>query len=630
MMARAAGWPTWRTLAALTFLLLITAGTAFAGGPAIPPKCEPTHTWLSIDRDNFRVWYREDKPDWKSSAEAFADALELEAWPRLTAVMGREPMSDEACDCEVDGEIDGRLDIYITNEDIDGGVVRFATNDCGQPCKGVPTWIDLGAALTYPGGANERMRIFAAHELMHVLQFTYPLAGDCIDLPGSPQEWWAEACAAWAQDHVLGREVQQEHEWAQSYLAEGEYSLHAPRLQVPDAGYRAYLYPFWLTHTQCPDDACLPTVIRETWEALTSTTTAVAAIDDTVAGGWAETFPRFAVANLNQPVLDEYTRWDDLGATVEATSRVLAPDDRYILPEPELYPLASRVYRLEPRAEVRLLQVENGWRGMKDVHLHAVRRPPGSLLERPGPDDDWTARDYVRLCFDVADERVSELYLVASSSATGSPGTSAEPPKAPQVAAWDVPCKRLEGNARYEWTRTMSVLSTTITYHARGEATVAFEAVDTGDPEEVMFRIAEGEVTWEKGSHAFDPQHGLDVKCTAGPVIEPIDPDDGFIVFRLRGAPGVTGPGYAGMGNTTVGPMDYRCQRSGTPVAGERPGSPTATIPHDQASWFDTGGRYFTLAADGSLTETISGTIRDPSGRQEWTSEWHLVPLADP
>jgi hypothetical protein len=181
--------------------------------------------WDSVVTDNgkVRIWYSNFTPEDAAKAEDLADEVNLFIWPKLTGLMGREPLSDSSL---ANNGGDGLLDVYLVPLS-DGG-----STSPRQGCEQSPAFINLNRAVI----SNDRIA-YLAHEFMHALQFTYSYSDGCV-LP--KHEWWMDATATWAIDYVYPG-VNVEHGYAGSYLWHPEEPL-----DVNSHRYGAYVFPFFL------------------------------------------------------------------------------------------------------------------------------------------------------------------------------------------------------------------------------------------------------------------------------------------------------------------------------------------------------------------------------------------------
>ena len=136
-------------------------------------------------------------------------------------------------------------------------------------------------------------------------------------------------------------------------------------------------------------------------------------------------------------------------------------------------------------------------------------------------------------------------------------------------------------------------------------------------PGSFEFRPTEGQFSWS-GQVTYDiEQPGeppIHMECDIQEVTATISPADGFVAVVPEGAPGITGPGYSGMGTTSVGDASYTCDD----------GMPPQTVDPEHATWFASGGDYFVFGPGGAVEGEASGSETLGIAEAEWTSEWHF------
>ncbi len=241
----------------------------------------------------------------QSSAETVRDALGGAdgVYEKLVSLMGRAPVSDGNLGAGLNGG-DGRYDVYLLpagssnfgwTQPHSPGFFQGVFNDATRSSYIV---IDVQSiASRFTGAAYDRkLRSNLAHEFMHVIQYAFDLNGSRSDY------WWlGDATATWAEDYVFPAD-DMEHSDAPAYLR----TLDVPvEVDSGNRRYGGYLYFFHHVAKYSAD------ILRFTYESAEIGGT-LAAIDAAVPGGIAENWAEFAVANWNDPPVDDYETADGL------------------------------------------------------------------------------------------------------------------------------------------------------------------------------------------------------------------------------------------------------------------------------------------------------------------------------
>lgn len=174
-------------------------------------------------------------------------------WRSIVVDLGyRTPKSDED---STDPGPDGRVDVYLADVGVNGVYGYCTSDDPGQVRR-----FDVSAFCVLDDdfssdqfGATpmSALRVTAAHEFFHAVQFSYDWAED---------PWLTEGTAAWVEDEVY------------SSINDNRQYLKISSLVRPDLPLDAQLYGAWvfwrylseLFGTPGQPD---PTVIRDVWEA---------------------------------------------------------------------------------------------------------------------------------------------------------------------------------------------------------------------------------------------------------------------------------------------------------------------------------------------------------------------------
>jgi len=435
---------------------------------ALTVNCEATLNpdgWLKRSTAHFNIYYvdleRFGIQTEKIKSQLIADVVE-EVYLSMTGLLQRFPISDldKACNGG-----DGAVDIYL---------------HAGQPMK------ELGSVTTYPGScqnapsymslntqhfvfvgaadrpAAEARRIVKgvlAHEITHVLQFTMDRKAACSDY-----EWFDEATAEWAMDHIdpgFDKFEDGINKLSTTHSRTGEFLLaylgknHMASMEKPGSdesavehGYAEYLFFQYLARKYAPG------TIKQIFDATTGNAS-VEAIEAVLAarGGMKAVWPEFAQTLWNgraDQVLDYWSKEDhyDYGL-----ANIFAPStgDRFAASLGHLKSLEID-QKGQPRATFKLLDnalqlpgefphdnYEIQPRAMfyehlkfSDASVHSVYflNPIAILPNRDfmkvqavkkiagtwKPVEDWTQESTKSLCRDKADERVEELLIIVSNS----------------------------------------------------------------------------------------------------------------------------------------------------------------------------------------------------------------------
>lgn len=253
-------------------------------------------SWSYVSGTNVVIWYRTanavtDKP----KAEMLVWEIDNVIWPKLTTLMGTAPLSDDATPYRA---IDGRYDIYLDDMARQAEGLTAGTRMIG--CKAVPARTTLKRSMT-----DAKLKGQAAHELMHAVQFSYPVQGLCV-----PSYFtMMESTAVWATNFVYPDSIGNiEHDYADDYLN----AAHKPLDQSKRGNlfaYGAYLLPYFASK-KLGDG-----VVKKFWEAATATPDELVAFESGLAGSgtsFAKLWPEFVRANWNQGTETQYQTWDAL------------------------------------------------------------------------------------------------------------------------------------------------------------------------------------------------------------------------------------------------------------------------------------------------------------------------------
>jgi hypothetical protein len=352
-----------------------------------------------------RVWWRNGTPHSAklgSAASMIAKEVNGAIWPKLTKLMGRQPLSDGKVGC-FNGE-DGRYDIYLYFDESLKGGARALTIAYPGACTHTPafTVVDVRKGVT---------RWEIAHELFHAIQFAYSYSADCDDY-----ESLDEATATWAGNYVYPAD-NVEHEFPRLVLS--------PGLSLIDARYDGW--PFFLYLEKVFSAQALPQIYAKTeqydpWLA----------VDAALPEGLDKRWPDFAYYGWNQhPVEPSFTAWDKFDGV---------PYEQYGTPPPTLVslngqrerqleiptkkegfgaegPLRSLTREYENfsiQGDVEKLEFRNGLVGQQGASVTALVHLKDGTWQRR----DWTNKDKVTFCRLNEDEDVVNLVLIFGNSST--------------------------------------------------------------------------------------------------------------------------------------------------------------------------------------------------------------------
>ena len=436
-------------------------GAAAAGGPdeVVPLPCSTlSQDWTYKDGADVRVWWHKNRPADETAADGYIAAMEGTIWPKLVGLLGRQPKSDAAIQCNggsgPDDPSAGKMDIFLEPK-----VARSmapANNDPG--CRKTSAYIVLNPTVSDG---------ILAHEFMHVLQWGYETRDSCM-YPGE-YAWLAEATASWAQDYTYPT-TNEEHYLVDWFFLDS--SLPPLEFKNDAHEYGTYIFFLYLTRKEGDND-----VVQRAW-ALTESNDSLEAVNEAISGGFEAVWSDFANHNWNASPYDYYRQWD--GQTARAKA-YLGKDQ---ISGPGLWPMTSTVPHLGllykhytfSGESARLITFLNGLTyklGQEGIDEQVgvttvadgsqvftftdlTEPPPGvkvqALFRIEGDDgwqlEDWTGRPHVSFCRDAASERLAELVIIMSNSEYFPRTDSAAPEGLPsQLQVSDMGCWKFTGSA---------------------------------------------------------------------------------------------------------------------------------------------------------------------------------------
>lgn len=158
---------------------------------------------------------------------------------------------------------DDLYDIYLT--DVTGITVPEAPSDQYPGRPAYTSFIELGCdvrSFRYPVNPLPHLRVLAAHEFFHAVQFAYRA------FSSDTTAWWFESCATWAEDQVFD-DVNDLYYDLEDYLVRPHRSLYLTPGQFI---YGSWLLPEYLSETYGVE------AIKSCWEFFASFDFAVDAI----------------------------------------------------------------------------------------------------------------------------------------------------------------------------------------------------------------------------------------------------------------------------------------------------------------------------------------------------------------
>jgi hypothetical protein len=454
--------------------------------------CPLSFDWEFVATANgkVKVWYLGSEPLDKVKAQGFANEIDQVIWPKLKALMGREPLPDDG-----DGWLgnslggDSRLDIALV--DIDRSITTGRYNDGCQ-----------GAAWSYIQFEKDKPREEMAHELMHAFQYAFNSrvrGGDCTN--EQEYRWLMESTAEWVKDYVYpgSTSPHNEHPFAPAYLSVPEVSLNDRK---DPHWYGAYLFPFFLARVKGQT-----TLVGTVW-ANTERMASLPAFEQALQplGGFEKVWPEFVLHNWNEDPVDDYQKLDQLthrpfahGGTTLGPGAV----DAYLDLNVEV-PHLSATYKhfvfndavnsfaflngltfkvsTEPRTFLNTFDLgeQYKWEALtaeqkRGASVQAILKKNGKW-QTP---EDWTNVAYRAFCRQKPEERIDEIVLIFANSNIDESAVLKVQGRPPILIATDMGC-RFEGTL--DWT------SSAIAKQGGGD--VALQYHNTWEPRDFMEPVA--------------------------------------------------------------------------------------------------------------------------------------------
>lgn len=276
----------------------------------------------SIDLRGFGSPSPNGVPDWVDTVGLILDSI----WIREVDQMGfRPPLSDGSCPAG-DGP---RFDVYL--QDIGGLYLGYTDND-GSGCyqqNRATAFIGLDndyaglSGYPEPDGPRQVLRVTAAHEFFHAIQFAYNAFGAEVAAGTGP--YWYEATAVWMEEQVYS-EINDYIQYLPFWFRKPELSFRtfSSNTNDPDRVLHPYalgIYGIYLSK-RFPSYP----VVRRVWESMATVSgfNLFQALDSTL--GFAGFMPGAAYPQRFLASLQEFYRWNYfVGAKVPLN----APDTLY-------------------------------------------------------------------------------------------------------------------------------------------------------------------------------------------------------------------------------------------------------------------------------------------------------------
>jgi hypothetical protein len=438
--------------------------------------------WHFVEADSgqaagkVRIWYQDRYAATDAAlAATLMDAMEAKIWPKLTALMQREPLPDGGSTESCGGGSDA-LDIAL----VDAGTAT--TKPTGLSSESTPT--NMVFPRTLPTGPLGWAGFppYLAHEFMHVLQYTFSLSSG--NLSSGENLWLKEGTAQWVQDYVSDGQYgvglapdQTEHKALQFFFPVPEKSLD---YSGNHHDYAAYV--FWLWAVRKGND---PTLIRQVWNAVASKKSLDAA-KGLFASGWPQAWKDFTKANWNKDPIGDYQDWDDIHDQAKLAGEETlgnATSSQTVFVDP----VAAKYLKFEPDTGVNSLTYRNVAPLSPEAGVQAII----TYTDDTKATEDWSqiAQQDVPFC------NIKELILVFSNASTTSgdskvfpiswtPPTSAPGAFGSRAANVCIPEPQgsFSGTAHYDDT-VADILDWTwsgnVVFEANGQANAWFPDFDT-------------------------------------------------------------------------------------------------------------------------------------------------------
>ena len=323
-----------RLLARSTAAARVQAGSA---GGALTIRCS-AHFCLHYGSGTTSTW-----------AGITLSTLE-HVWSVEVPMMRRQPLSDGGTPGDVSNP-DNRVDVFL--EDLgSNGYYGYCTTDDQSGSRQVPAYCALDndfARAQYGSAPLSSLRVTAAHEFFHAIQFAADVGEDA---------WFMEGSATWAED-VVYDDINDNYQ----YLVTSP--IRYPRTALDYSGdtfpYGSFVFFTYSSERRGRD------VVRRFWDEAVGPRTSLVAVRDVVGpSAWADFFAMFG--SWNTLPLHSYS-------------------ERAGYPEPRVVaaPHADRAVALHgPARRARLPPRQRGGAGLRRAPA-VPRRAPARHGRRPAP-----------------------------------------------------------------------------------------------------------------------------------------------------------------------------------------------------------------------------------------------------
>ena len=339
-----------------------------------------------------RIWYQDRYAATDAArAQSLMSAMENSIWPKLTTLMGREPLPDFGSTGVCAGGSDA-VDIALVD-----AVKATTTPTLSQE--------NSPAHMIFPRTGSGGTTPYLAHEFMHMIQYAFTFSSG--DMASGENKWLKEGTAQWVQDYVSSGQYgigltpdQTEWDALPYFFPYPERSLDSTS---PD--YHQYgSYVFWLWAVRKGGD---PNIVRQAWNAV-GTQKSLAAAKSTFGSGWAQAWKDFARSNWNQDPVTNYQNWDSITNTPKLAADETLPKDQVTPAGSTVAPVAAAYLRFKPAADTQSLTYHNLGTLSDDAGVQAI------IKNKDGTStvEDWTqvAKKDVPFC------NIDELTLVLSNA----------------------------------------------------------------------------------------------------------------------------------------------------------------------------------------------------------------------
>ncbi len=216
-------------------------------------------------------------PAW---AQTTLSTLE-EVWDAEVAYMGRTPLPDGGAPSDPNNP-DDRLDVFLRDL-APQGVYGYCAGDDSSTLSQVSSYCVLDddySRSQYGAAPLESLKVTAAHELFHTIQFSMDIGEDL---------WFMEGTAVWMEDHVYDHINDHYQYLSTSPIRQPRTSLDSMDSTFP---YGSFLFFTYAAERQDP------ALVRRFWEAAVGSTSSLPAIRGVVgASQWRSFFATFGSWN---------------------------------------------------------------------------------------------------------------------------------------------------------------------------------------------------------------------------------------------------------------------------------------------------------------------------------------------